>query len=472
MHLNSNMSGKVFSSLLLADTIHVPIKKGQRIDLCGEINGLFTYPATTSWESQSGSLQAIIGSPFCRKYAHKPGIPEDEVIFEACDSLGNCRTTVFLIHATPYDVQIIRDTVVINFSQEACAAVNELPYSLSSITPVLINPGSGAIEFNVQGPDACISYAGKKPGSDTLQLFLRDEDMNTDTALLLISCRMPRPQKISDTLYTGETALYCLENNELAGTLAGVSNPCLPGSTHGSYKFDVQQLCLEVEAKEIGRDSTCYVLCDQFGVCDTFNLYFHFQFNPIDYRIGLTDDYLSVEEGGIIESAILENDTLPGGVYVFDILYPIQGGYAPQFGQVRTKGPEMGNLFVYESRIGQCSVRDSVNYIACNEYFCDTATIYIDIRCVDDPINVHNGFSPNGDGINDTFVIKGLDLFDYHHLKIYNRWGTLLYETEDYQNNWGGIYQGNPLPDGTYFYHLDTEGGRTYRGFIELRAGR
>ena len=58
--------------------------------------------------------------------------------------------------------------------------------------------------------------------------------------------------------------------------------------------------------------------------------------------------------------------------------------------------------------------------------------------------------SPNGDGDNDFFVIQNIEFFKGNILNIYNRWGNLLYETTDYQNDWAG----DGAPDGTYFYTL------------------
>ena len=65
------------------------------------------------------------------------------------------------------------------------------------------------------------------------------------------------------------------------------------------------------------------------------------------------------------------------------------------------------------------------------------------------------GISPNNDGKNDRLVFKGL-LFRKlpNHLSVFNRWGTLVFEMDDYDNSWSGTI----LPDGTYFYVLDFYG--------------
>jgi len=66
-------------------------------------------------------------------------------------------------------------------------------------------------------------------------------------------------------------------------------------------------------------------------------------------------------------------------------------------------------------------------------------------------IIVPNVMTPNGDGMNDIFEIRYIDLYDVKKLTIYNRWGTIVYQSDDYQNDWDG---GN-VADGVYFYVLE-----------------
>jgi gliding motility-associated-like protein len=81
-------------------------------------------------------------------------------------------------------------------------------------------------------------------------------------------------------------------------------------------------------------------------------------------------------------------------------------------------------------------------------------------------IVIPNTFSPNGDNINDLFVIENLEGFKNVSLKIFNRWGRLLYQNDDYQNTWDG---GNAT-DGTYFYVLfiPTASIKDYKGTITI----
>ncbi len=88
-------------------------------------------------------------------------------------------------------------------------------------------------------------------------------------------------------------------------------------------------------------------------------------------------------------------------------------------------------------------------------------------------LTVPNGFSPNGDHINDWFVIP--ELVDYTgKLIVWNRWGEVVFQSNNYQNNWGGTCEtgscfenGGDVTAGTYFYSLDV-GGITKEGYITI----
>jgi gliding motility-associated-like protein len=82
--------------------------------------------------------------------------------------------------------------------------------------------------------------------------------------------------------------------------------------------------------------------------------------------------------------------------------------------------------------------------------------------------DVVNVITPNGDGINDMLVIKNIDLIKPCKLSIYNRWGDELFSNSDYQNNWEGIYKGKILPEGTYYYALETKDGKVYKGAVNI----
>ena len=122
-------------------------------------------------------------------------------------------------------------------------------------------------------------------------------------------------------------------------------------------------------------------------------------------------------------------------------------------------------------------------------YGCDT-TFSTDIIVLPVKLKIPNIFTPNGDGINDFFIIdndptggpienentRGFEyesynpLNDYYlrtQLTIFNRWGRIVYKSSDYQNDWDG---GN-LPDGTYFYVIECVGeqdNHRYQGSVTI----
>lgn len=69
-----------------------------------------------------------------------------------------------------------------------------------------------------------------------------------------------------------------------------------------------------------------------------------------------------------------------------------------------------------------------------------------------------NVISPNGDGLNDVYSIKGLHFYQNVNIAIYNRWGYLVYENSDYKGDWGGTNNsGTKLSPGTYYYIITNE---------------
>ena len=83
---------------------------------------------------------------------------------------------------------------------------------------------------------------------------------------------------------------------------------------------------------------------------------------------------------------------------------------------------------------------------------------------------IPDGFSPNNDGKNDFFVIRGIDKINDAVLTIFNRWGSEVYSNENYQNTWSGTNKSNdPLGDDTYYYILKVPSWSAYSGFVVLK---
>jgi gliding motility-associated-like protein len=66
-----------------------------------------------------------------------------------------------------------------------------------------------------------------------------------------------------------------------------------------------------------------------------------------------------------------------------------------------------------------------------------------------------NAFSPDSDGINDFFKISGQGILDFQ-IEIYNRWGQMVYKSDDLSKGWNGTFKGENLPTGSYVYKIKT----------------
>lgn len=78
-------------------------------------------------------------------------------------------------------------------------------------------------------------------------------------------------------------------------------------------------------------------------------------------------------------------------------------------------------------------------------------------------------FTPNGDGYNDDWKIKNLDLFPKSVITIFNRYGKLLKELNSINPSWNGIYLGNELPADDYWFYLNFGDGKLIKGHFSLK---
>jgi gliding motility-associated-like protein len=70
-------------------------------------------------------------------------------------------------------------------------------------------------------------------------------------------------------------------------------------------------------------------------------------------------------------------------------------------------------------------------------------------------------FTPNGDGINDNWIIPGVENYSNALIKVYNRWGHEVFASKGYRNDWNATYKSNSnkLPAGSYMYTIDLANG-------------
>ncbi|MCS6935004.1 MAG: gliding motility-associated C-terminal domain-containing protein [Chitinophagales bacterium] len=90
---------------------------------------------------------------------------------------------------------------------------------------------------------------------------------------------------------------------------------------------------------------------------------------------------------------------------------------------------------------------------ATNDIGCSASDCY-EVKIVTPEIKIPDAFTPNGDGINDLFTVFPLNYAKVYSMKIYNRWGELIFETRTGEA-WNGTYKGAPQPNGNYICIVD-----------------
>lgn len=97
-------------------------------------------------------------------------------------------------------------------------------------------------------------------------------------------------------------------------------------------------------------------------------------------------------------------------------------------------------------------------------------TMQVVVRdAVADILFIPNVLTPNADGKNDTWFIRNIELFPSNKVRIVNRWGDNVYQSQYYNNEWDGTFSGGKLPAGTYYYILDLgDGWGIFKGDVTI----
>lgn len=82
--------------------------------------------------------------------------------------------------------------------------------------------------------------------------------------------------------------------------------------------------------------------------------------------------------------------------------------------------------------------------------------------------DIMNLFTPNGDGYNDFWLVNDPNMVYPIGVKVYTRAGKIVYENNNYDNTWTGLYNGNPLPQGAYYYIIDDANGNNFKGAVTI----
>lgn len=356
------------------------------------------------------------------------------------------------------------DEICINEIKEFCINPDDLNLigEIASMTNVCQNIGENPVEFEIDFESLCVSYEGNNIGNDTVCIEICDLFGNCESIELRITvenCLVSSNDFFKDTVLVNETAIFCPDTTELPGNIISINNFC-PDQSGDFVDFflDPINFCFEYSGLAIGIDSACIEICDDLGFCDTTMMCIVVEEDLLP-PIAI-DDCDTTNMGAPVVINVLTNDTIFGRLNEVNIVSePIWGAATVN----------LDRSITYNASDEFCERIDSFQYEVCTDAGCDTASVCVWIACVD--IFIFTAISPNRDGVNDIFYIAGIEDYPESILRIFNRWGNLVYEKKNYKNTWSGTYNSSTdLPDGTYFYllELNDEDKRFFKGYLEL----
>ncbi|MCB0795271.1 MAG: gliding motility-associated C-terminal domain-containing protein, partial [Flavobacteriales bacterium] len=149
----------------------------------------------------------------------------------------------------------------------------------------------------------------------------------------------------------------------------------------------------------------------------------------------------------------LNGSASPGAQTLWSLLSG--SGYISNPSDLGTSVTDLGvgaNVFILTAVIGDCATASDMVLVHVKDLF------------------IPQGFSPNNDGVNDTWEITGIEAYPENELTVYDRWGRPVYSATDYDNSWNGhSSNGHALIDDTYFYVLNLPGDRPYNGYVIIK---
>jgi len=275
-----------------------------------------------------------------------------------------------------------------------------------------------------------------------------------------VSCSTQQPPASDTIIWTvgvGFLDTLCLNRDEVPGDLASVVNLCPDESGEFAVVSSLDSTCFTALGMELGEELLCIVVCDEDNVCDTTYVSVEVV-RPEDFLFPEANpDLDSLSMNGTVLVNVLGNDRLRGEMISYEIV-----DY-PTYGNAYLDGEDIR----YDADPEFCGI-DNFVYEICNSYGCDTALVRVEVLC--DELIIYSGFSPNFDDINETFTVLGIYQFPDNRMEVYNRYGNLVFDMDGYDNSWEGThYDGEELPEGTYFYVFEDGKGRTYTGYVYLK---
>ncbi|MFO8236082.1 MAG: Ig-like domain-containing protein, partial [Bacteroidales bacterium] len=501
------------------DSTGTSINEEVTIDVLRNDKGLKDTPITLTQRSEPDHGSIRIEDDNTITYTpEKDYLGYDNFKYKVCDYDDECDWATVTIHVREYNTVPVAldDKVYTRMNTGITVNVLENDYGLDDgfgCVTIAQDPSYGRVEVNEE-EDYSVTYTPNSwfVGNDTLVYELTDVDGDYDTAQVVVGVldeTGPLPDvfisEISGNTSENKTKAYfnmALQSPPESEVYIGMHST---DTTEGVISTDTvtftpdnwdreQTVTVtgiednivdgDIEYKILtGNAISSDVIYNNLTV-DNINLINYDNDNPgMDVTLASETNRTS-EDGDTVKLNITleteptaevnivmsSTDETEGIVENEEVVFkPLDSNLEQEINVIGVDDDEQDGDIEYEIEFSVSSEDTSYNNVELNNF--------ILINEDNDEIEqfIPNAFSPDNDGINDRFKILGLEDYNNISIKVYNRWGSLVYSNNDYKNNWDGRANvstlGNKkLPSGTYYYYLKIKDtGKTIEGSVFLK---
>lgn len=407
----------------------------------------------------------------------------DTIIYMICDDGVPvlCDTAIVIITVNNINDKPIAVDDLFNFMNEDDSLIihvkaNDIDYDNNVLTVTIISQPQHGIATVLNGDSVRYTPNPDYNGNDTFIYRICDNGLPPlcDTAIVVMAISpindVPVANNDTATVNSGNTVIIPILANDYDVDGETLSNPSVLLPNHGSIAINADgSIAYTPDPNYEGYDTIKYYICDGLGNCDSAYVIIYVNKNEKPIAVSDNETYFETQA---MEIAILSNDSDPDGdsLTVSIIQSPAHGTVSYSNG-VATYLPTNGYTGV-----------DSFMYTICDNgspIMCDSAWVVVNILEGDIKPIIDNSISPNGDGQNDALIIHNLSLFTNTTMKIINRWGDVVFNEANYQNDFDGNekkswknFGDDKLPEGTYFYIFNytyNSQNKTMSGYVVLK---
>jgi gliding motility-associated-like protein len=368
---------------------------------------------------------------------------------------------------TPEDVAI--DIPVLANDTDADNAID------ASSVAVKTSPSNGSATVL---PNGSIKYTPKKDyyGTDTFTYTVKDVSGATSepaTVTVIVTPVNDPPVAVNDAATTNENtavAIAVLSNDfDVDSPLDPSSITIVTNVQHGTISINTSTgvVTYTPTAEYVGDDKFTYTIKDSGGLLSNVATVTISMVNVNRAPVAVDDD-VNLTTVAPVSIDVLANDYDPDGDEI-----TIVSVTNPSKGSVNIENGDEGGRVIYTPEGTQAFTTTFTYKITDPGGLTDEALVTIHYSI--EELLVSQGFSPNGDGNNDTWYIKGIESYPNNIVKVYDRWGILVYQKAGYENTlapWDGRgnvgqWAGKLVERGTYFYILDLGNGmKRLEGYV------